>query len=400
MSTLGDCPVKGGPPIRRFVAAADHERHVQATARAVGPVLRRLLHVRHVNLGIRHLLDGVVLDVLDDADDLARRLVDVERDALAEGVFVLPEPAGGGFVDDSDPGRVRGVVLVEVAAARQADADGAKEIRGDRIVAAPGLALPFRHRRPAFDREAAPFRPEAVHGQPRDRGGGRDPRDQAQPLDRLLEQLGDPRVEVDPVEAGAVHRQALRILLAGQAYLEGKHALGIKAQVGIQQTEEGADQQAGADQEGEGDPDLCGHQDLPRAPAGRTAGGTLPGGLQRGVDVGAGGQQRRYQAEQQSRQYGNQGGDGEYGWVQTNFCAPGDLDRTQRHQRGHGEGCQHQTEDAAENAQQHALGEELADETPARSAHGRPDGRLALPRRRLGEQQVGHVRASDEKHES
>jgi hypothetical protein len=55
---------------------------------------------------------------------------------------------------------------------------------------------------------------------------------------------------------------------------------------------------------------------------------------------------------------------------------------------------------AAGGREQEALGEDLADQPPARGADRRPDGHLALPRRGLREEHVRDVRAGDEQHEA
>ena len=54
---------------------------------------------------------------------------------------------------------------------------------------------------------------------------------------------------------------------------------------------------------------------------------------------------------------------------------------------------------AAQQREQDALGEGLADDTPASGAERDSDRDLALPRSRPGEQQIRDVGTSDEKHE-
>ena len=55
---------------------------------------------------------------------------------------------------------------------------------------------------------------------------------------------------------------------------------------------------------------------------------------------------------------------------------------------------------AAGEAQEHALGQELADEPPAAGPQRGADRDLARARRGAGEQQVGDVGAGDEQHEA
>ena len=56
-------------------------------------------------------------------------------------------------------------------------------------------------------------------------------------------------------------------------------------------------------------------------------------------------------------------------------------------------------ERAADRREQQALGQQLADQPPARRAERQPDRDLLLPRRRTRQQQVGDVRAHDQQHQ-
>ena len=60
---------------------------------------------------------------------------------------------------------------------------------------------------------------------------------------------------------------------------------------------------------------------------------------------------------------------------------------------------EHQTRGRADERQQHALGEHLADQPAAAGAERRADRQLALTRRRPREHEVADVRARDEQHE-
>ena len=55
---------------------------------------------------------------------------------------------------------------------------------------------------------------------------------------------------------------------------------------------------------------------------------------------------------------------------------------------------------SAQETQDHALGEKLADHVPPSGADGHADADLAPPRRRAGEEHAGHVGASDEQDEA
>jgi hypothetical protein len=60
---------------------------------------------------------------------------------------------------------------------------------------------------------------------------------------------------------------------------------------------------------------------------------------------------------------------------------------------------EHDAERTAQHREQHALGEELADDAPPGRAHGEAHAQLADARVRAREQQVRDVRAGDQQHE-
>ena len=60
----------------------------------------------------------------------------------------------------------------------------------------------------------------------------------------------------------------------------------------------------------------------------------------------------------------------------------------------------HEADHAARDGEQDALDERLCDDLPARRADRQPQRRLAAPRRRAREQQVGDVGAGDQQHQA
>ena len=74
--------------------------------------------------------------------------------------------------------------------------------------------------------------------------------------------------------------------------------------------------------------------------------------------------------------------------------------RRDRHERLDSPEGEQDAQDASDDGQQQALGEELADEPSPARAEREPDGDFAGSPRRANEQKVGDVRARDEQHEA
>src|SRR5262245_46243545 len=74
------------------------------------------------------------------------------------------------------------------------------------------------------------------------------------------------------------------------------------------------------------------------------------------------------------------------------------IARNRRPQRDHSRVPQRYSRNAAANRQQHALGQELAYESPSSCAEGRADGDLALPHGPARQREVGEIRAADQQH--
>ena len=74
-------------------------------------------------MGARGLVDAVLFNVADDADDFAPSVGTVgDVDPLSDRIFVGKMLAGHGLVDDRDPGRLRIILPSKDAAADQPDA--------------------------------------------------------------------------------------------------------------------------------------------------------------------------------------------------------------------------------------------------------------------------------------
>ena len=107
----------------------------------------------------------------------------------------------------------------------------------------------------------------------------------------------------------------------------------------------------------------------------------------------AGAAQRRRDAEHDAGDPGDHGDEGEDAPVERRHA-----DRSARQQLL-APVADEDAERAAHRREQQALGQQLANQTPARRAERQPDRDLLLPRRRAREQQVGDVGADDQQHQ-
>ena len=94
------------------------------------------LEERHVDGGLLRLLLGIAGRIVHHGDDLARLIFGrkIHLDVLADGIFVRPEAARHGFVDDHDPRRIGGIAHGKIAPAQHGNLHGLEEIWSHRIV--------------------------------------------------------------------------------------------------------------------------------------------------------------------------------------------------------------------------------------------------------------------------
>ncbi len=180
---------------------------------------------------------------------------------------------------------------------------------------------------------------------------------------------------------------------------EGQQLLDLEAHVDARQADEPADGEAAAREKRQREPELDRRRARAAGDDGRRA--TLrPDSLSAALMLKREACHAGASAEQDARQ--RHGGEGE----EQDRNAEPDVgfgrQRVRRHQRHDRveESCrQRHAEHAADDGEDHALGDELADDDPARGAAGAADGQLALPRRAASEHEVRDVRARDEQHE-
>jgi hypothetical protein len=220
------------------------------------------------------------------------------------------------------------------------------------------------------------------------------------------------RVERDPRrEREALHARLARDALGdgvrrGEARLQRRVALerrprevdgrAIEAERHAAHLAQAAHEESGADQEHGGERRLHHEQRRPQ-PVARVA-GVAPSRLERARHVGARGAQRRHQPGDDAGHDRGEHREADDAQVdgRRRPMHPAEEERAQQHAP-----CprDEQADRAADQREQEALDEELADEPPARHAEREPHGDLAPARESAREQQVRDVRTGDEEHE-
>src|SRR5262249_42971001 len=183
-------------------------------------------------------------------------------------------------------------------------------------------------------------------------------------------------------------------------------SLRVVAWINSEQSREAVDEQSGADQQRQRQRNLSDYQPLSRALM-ASAGAAAATLFQRLVDIRLCRLPAWRQTEDQSRQDRNGQREEQRDAVNANLTAQfgerlkSEIELGQQpRQRLNAPDRQQHPQRAAEQAEQQALRQQLPDHHPPRRAERQPDGHLPAPRRRAREQQVGHVRARDQQHES
>jgi hypothetical protein len=233
---------------------------------------------------------GCLANVGDDADDASVSSAD-NGDAV-DGVFVGPEIAGDGLVDDDDG--LFGVVVFPgyVAAFDQAHADGVEVAGSDDVNEGSGEFVGFIVLALGGDAPGA----IAGHGEGVGDGGGLDAGDLLDAVEDLAVEGGDFGCGVDA--AGVVEE-------------DGGGAGGLEAQVDVEDAEEAAQKQAGGDEKDAGEGDLRDDEGGAEASRSTAAGGADSRILECVLQVAARDAQAGNDAEEESGGNGDEEGPGE-----------------------------------------------------------------------------------------
>ena len=127
------------------------------------------------------------------------------------------------------------------------------------------------------------------------------------------------------------------------------------------------------------------------------AAGAFAGVAQRALEITTRGAQSGDEAEEHRCQHGNCEREGENRTIQRNFGFGGNRDRwNQRDDRIQSERGEANADCAADDGENHAFDQELANQTPAARAECGADGEFFFARGGAGEHEIRKVRATDE----
>ena len=180
--------------------------------------------------------------------------------------------------------------------------------------------------------------------------------------------------------------------------LERQHVLPVESELNRRQIRKRPQKQAGRDQDQQRDGDLRNHQDAAQAEAAKPVPARFAGPrfLERRHEVHPRRLERRSKPEQHARQKRERGHHGQH--VPVQFGAQSEVlvsIRQQQSQETDSPDGERDTQRAAQQRQQDALGEELADDPKPSGAQAQPECNFALPGGRARQQEVGDIRASD-----
>ena len=290
----------------------------------------------------------------------------------------------GALGDHHDSRRALLVVVGEVAAPFQRNPDRAEVVRRrhaglDRRLLARGERRPPGNRKGQDDAGAA-------EGQRQHAGRRLHPRDRSQPRQQLVEEGDLPLV--------------LFVACVGQRHLEGERLLGVEPGVDGGELREAADQEPGAGEQHHRERHL-GHDQRAAHPRPAAIGDrATPGLLQRSGQAGRRRLERGHHPEDEAGHDRQAERERDHVAVDPHVVQPRNTGRLEPDQHVDAPDRQQQPETAADDAEDDAFGEELADEAAAGGAERAAHRHLAFARRRAREQQVGDVGAGDQQDEA
>ncbi len=310
----------------------------------------------------------------------------IERNALADGLLILPGAACHGLVHQDDQGRLLGIGIAKRPARDQGNSDGTEIVRRDTANRLHGRHLGIGTvvaEGPETQRPAA----SDVVGVHREAGGDRDGEDAGKRLDALDQ---------------APCRHALRLIIGIFCEVEvdahGEHVLRHEARVDALQLDQAVDHEPGANQQHIRKCHLCRNQRAPHEAAAGARGG-LRALIFEGRGHVAAGVNRCQRAAQDGGQRGAYDGEAEHPAVHRN------LSRSRRQLAGEPDEQSHaavresDTDAGGKHGKEQTLGQQLAEQPSGAGPHRGADSEFAFTARHAGQNQVGHVGARDQQNE-
>src|SRR5262249_6136950 len=121
----------GDQPLHHAAHGGSHLRGIASSADVQRACWRIVLQQWQIDERRARLYQGVIFGVARHADDFAIEIFAEEFETFAQRRFTRPEPPGHRLVDDDDLGRTLAVLLAEIAALQDGDAERLKEMQAD-----------------------------------------------------------------------------------------------------------------------------------------------------------------------------------------------------------------------------------------------------------------------------
>ena len=336
--------------------------------------------------------EAVVARVRADADDREFRgkvggqqhgtgqlFKQVRRDLLAQRIHSGRPEFRGRLIDDGEAFAAPHVLRTQHTPPTQGDPErleivGADEIEGERPGIGAGLPIDGVAGGRAAKGRSAIADLHRLHA-----------RKAADPFEQLFGEL------VPLLQRGVAG--------PGQHHIRRDDILGAKAQLHLLERQETPNREARADQQHDGQRHLDHHQ-------GRTKGAALghsPGRafvFERAGQVGPGGLQGRHQSEHDAGDQRHHDAEEQHVAIHLDTRLVGHVEGGhQHHHQSRDRHPEREAEKSAQAGQQHALGQQLADQPPPPCPDGQADGHLLRPATGSGELEVRHVRTGDQQQE-
>ena len=336
---------------------------------AIDPVRNTALKIVSPNVG-------------DNANDGAPFLVAAKADVGADNVLAGPEAVGGGDADDDDGRIARSVGRGERATSQDGNVHDVEVIGSDdihpekrRIVSGiDGLI---------FDFEGAlgdaPAERKCV-----DEGSGSDTGSSANAVDQFV------------VEGDATPGIAAKGLIGSHASSE--QTTGAKAGINVRKGPEAADQKPGGNHEEDCESNFSDSERTAET-MGNGRGRTASCGIEGTGQSRTGGLQCGGETEEKASEDGKSASEHEDAPVDVGVGETRCVGRKSELEKLQTLGGEEESENATEQCEQYAFGEELADDAFAVSTHGETESDFFFTRASAGEGKIGDIDAGNEKNE-
>ncbi len=293
------------------------------------------------------------------------------------------------FVDDNHGWRPGSILLGEDTSVKQSDPHGRKIVGTHQTKIGPRPILGSGSRWTPFDLQTHDV-PRSREGQNIDNASGLHRLHRPNPFEKLI------------VKSGL--GLGLRVLRPGKIQSKCQNLRGIVTGIHPDEPHEALDQKAGGNENHESQGDLCNRDDassseVPKDP--RAEGWSASTAFfQRLNQVDPGGSYRRCEAEEDRGDEGNPQCEPQDRQVHSDRFQTWYVTGIEGHQRLYSPVCHQKTHEPARQGKDQAFDEHLTDQSQPAGSHGSSHGDLLFAARGSRQEQIRHVGASDEEHET